>query len=72
MMGGFGLFGGLPMILVWLLPILLIVWLATSWLGDGSNGSGGKTALDFLKEAYARGEITRDEFLKKQIDIQKG
>ena len=72
MMGGFGLFGGLQMILVWLLPILLIVWLAKSWLGDGSNGSGGKTALDFLKEAYARGEITRDEFLKKQLDIQKG
>lgn len=31
--------------------------------------AGKKTALDFLKEAYARGEISRGEYLQKRDDL---
>lgn len=74
MMGSMGFLGGSSMILWWIIPILGIAWLAKSWLvPEGKSGAdGSRTAMDFLNEAYARGEISRDEFLKKQVDIQKG
>lgn len=72
--GGMGsLGGGLWMILVWGIPILLLV-LAGKYL-FGRFGSGqhtlpaGKNALDILKELYARGEIEREEFLRKRNDL---
>lgn len=34
-----------------------------------ADGAGKKTALDFLKEAYARGEISRGEYLQKRDDL---
>lgn len=33
------------------------------------DAGGKKTALDFLKEAYARGEISRGEYLQKRDDL---
>lgn len=30
-----------------------------------------KTALDLLDEAYARGEITREEYLRKREDLRR-
>jgi putative membrane protein len=67
-MGGM-LFGGLWMILVWLVPLLMIIVLLNFLLGkhfgkgELEAGPEQKTPLDILKEAYAyaRGEIGRDE-----------
>jgi len=73
-MGGM-LFGGLRMVLVWLIPILMIIALLKYLLGKPSDkgetepGPEQKTLLDILKEAYARGEIGRDEHLRKQQDL---
>lgn len=66
---GFGMIG---VVLFWVLVILGIVVLV-KWIGGASAGPGqspAKTALDILKERYARGEIGREEFEQKKRDIQ--
>lgn len=70
-MGGFG-FGGIFMILWWILIIVGIVALVKWMLGSpaSQSGSAGK-ALDILRERYARGEIDEQEFQKKKQDLSQ-
>ncbi|MEW5707470.1 SHOCT domain-containing protein [Pelomicrobium sp. G1] len=71
---GWGMgFGMISMVLFWVLVILGIVILV-KWIAAGSSSGGGsapreKTALDILKERYARGEIDREEFEQKKRDL---
>lgn len=69
---GVWMFGGwLGMLLIWLVPIILLL-AAIKYLTTGSkSGKHGKTSLEILEEAYARGEIGRDEFLQKRDDLKK-
>lgn len=73
--GGLMALGWVWMTLVWLIPILLLIALVKYLLGgpkaDRMLGNPGKTALEQLQESYARGEISREEFLQKQADLQK-
>ena len=65
---GFGMIG---MVLFWVLVILGIVVLVRR-VGGSSVSSGpppSKTALDILKERYARGEIDKQEFEEKKRDL---
>jgi putative membrane protein len=69
---GFGamLFGGLMMIAFWGGIIVLIV-LAVRWLGGGGSAhrnrpTEGRSALDILRERYARGEVDHDEFERRK------
>ena len=76
MMGdwGMGPFGMIVMLLFWVLIIVGIIFLVR-WLVKNagsrshSGASTGSQAMNILKERYARGEITRDEFesMKKEI-----
>jgi putative membrane protein len=70
---GWGMgFGMISMVLFWVLIILGIVILV-KWIAAGTSGAGqapAKTALDILKERYARGEIGREEFEQKKRDIE--
>lgn len=63
--------GWIFMVLLWGLVILgimaLVRWLAQPRPG----GTGEKTPLDILKERYARGEINREEFEQKRVDLEK-
>lgn len=68
---GHGFFGGGLMWLFWIVLIVLVVWGLSSMAGGSAprSGGGGKTALDILKERYARGDIDRDEFEQKKRDL---
>lgn len=69
--GGFG-FGGGFMILWWIVIIavvfMLVKWLVSSY---GTSGKSGRenTAMEILKERYARGEIDEQEFQKRKREL---
>ncbi|BAN36050.1 hypothetical protein SCD_n02242 [Sulfuricella denitrificans skB26] len=71
MTGGFG-FGGIFMILWWVLIIVgivaLVKWMVSSSRA-GSRSVGDSKALGILKERYARGEIDEQEFQKRKLDL---
>ncbi len=76
MMGawGMGWFGGIFMIVFWILVIVgvifLIKWLVQSTKAESSAiHSGSSRALDILRERYARGEIDKREFEEKKKDL---
>jgi putative membrane protein len=73
MMGdGFGHgIGGFWMALIWVVPLLLILWALVFRGRAGGTGTErrGKSALDALDEEYARGRIDRDEYLRRKQDL---
>lgn len=79
MLDGWGgmLFGGLWMLLIWgVLVLLFAALLKHLFVRPQETGGREKepdmhTPLDILKEAYARGEINREEFLQKRDDLQE-
>lgn len=70
---GWGWFG---MGLFWLVFILLVL-VAVKYLASKSAPRGDlprgvdKTATDYLDESYAKGEISREEFLQKREDLKR-
>lgn len=67
--GSWGIFGWTRMIF-WLTIIVLVATVFIRWVGgDIKNDVGGKSALDILKERYARGEITKKKFEEKKRDL---
>lgn len=66
-----GLGGGF-MWLFWVLLIIAIVWVLVTISGSRKEPSERqKTALEILKERYAKGEIDQQEFSQKRKDLDK-
>ena len=71
---GFGPFMMLPMIFIWLLIIVIGILLVRKlWREnhDKQVPTGSKTATDILKERYAKGEISKEEFEQIKKDIEQ-
>lgn len=69
--GGFYMgFGGIWMVLWWVLIIVGIV-LLVKWLAGDKNQPRDKTALEILKERYARGEIDQTEFDRMRGELER-
>ncbi len=79
---GFGwggmILGGLMMLLFWGVIIALIVLALRALSRSGSgrttppagpSGQAGDQALEILRERYARGEITKDEYTTMRQDL---
>ena len=68
--GGFAIFGGLLGLAFWILVIVAIVALVRG--SRPAAGASGGPAVHLLEERYARGEITREEFLERRTVLQEG
>ncbi len=64
---------GFGMLLFWGLLIVVLVMLAKSFMKTECTSGKQKdveSALDILKQRYARGEIEKDEFEQKKRDLE--
>lgn len=62
---GFG--GGIMMIVFWVLIFALVVWVMHE--AKGVHTRHGSQAMNILKERYAKGEISKEEFDEKKKDL---
>ncbi len=71
---GMGLGGGLVMVLFWIVLIVGAVWLARGFFPAGQQLSASSirsepSADEILKQRYARGEITKEQFEQMRRDL---
>jgi len=68
MWGAWGIGMMLIMLLFWGLVIVGLV-LGIRWLAGQNKETRSDSALEILRERYARGEINKDEFEAKKKDL---
>ncbi len=66
---GWWAFGGIFMILLWVGLIALLVWGVMKISKSGGTESK-KEPLDIVKERYAKGEISKEEFEQIKKDLK--
>lgn len=65
--GGYGMFGGLMMIVFWGV-IIALIFFAVRWFSEKERTSGSN-AHDILRDRFARGEIDEEEFRKRKAAL---
>ena len=69
-MFGWGIWGAFMMLIFWAVVIAFIIWIAREASGrHSSHGTRQDSALNILRERYAKGEISKEEFETKKEDI---
>jgi putative membrane protein len=68
--GGWGVVGGIFMIVLWAGLIALLVWGVMKISKSGGGGESKKEPMDIAKERYAKGEITKEEFEQIKKDLK--
>lgn len=58
------------MILFLVLMVIFIVWIVREISGKNTSSHSSSRASEILKERYAKGEITKEEFESKKKDLQ--
>ncbi len=71
---GMGLGGGLAMVFLWVVLIVGAVWLARGLFQNGQQPHVSSTRLEpsadeILKQRYARGEITKEQYEQIRRDL---
>ncbi len=72
MFGG-AMFGGIGMLLWWIALLVIVVAAARLfWSGGSARWCGlGASALDILKQRYAKGEINKQEFEERKATLMQ-
>jgi putative membrane protein len=70
MWGGGGMWFGPLWMIVWLGVFVAIIVVLLRWLGGADRSA--RRASDILDDRYARGEIDREEYMKRKHDIAGG
>jgi len=63
-------YGGGMMWIFWLLIIVALLWFVARATRRSDTPRQAISALEILKERYAKGEIEREEFQQKQKDLK--
>lgn len=66
----FSIIGPIFMLTFWVLVIVGIVVLIRWLINQSKSGVSGKMPLEILKERYAKGEISREEFERMSREIK--
>jgi putative membrane protein len=69
-MMGYGYGGGFMWLIIAVLVGVAIYFLLQRSKSKGSDGSDFQTPLDILKKRYAKGEIDKEEFVRKKKDLE--
>lgn len=68
-------FFGFWMMAFWLIILIVAAYLIYRLITAGSkipvSGAPGRTAEEILAERYARGELTREEYLRMRDDLKE-
>ncbi len=73
MWGGYGIIGDMIMFILWIMVIGAVIYFVVRYAGAGQcmpTARPHNSALDILKERYAKGEINKEEFEEKKKDLQ--
>lgn len=54
---------------LWIIVLVTVVILMFKLLDKQKNDTTGNSAMDILKERYAKGEIDKEEFEEKRKDL---
>ncbi|HEY0634916.1 MAG TPA: SHOCT domain-containing protein, partial [Gammaproteobacteria bacterium] len=68
---GWGWFGIPLMLLFWGVLIFAVIMLVRIWGRGRSGGSEGNRAIEILRERYARGEISLEEYEERKRNLEK-
>lgn len=67
---GMGLMGIIWWVLVVVAAVVVLRWLVPGLRAAAPRPTAGESALDLLKQRYARGEINGDEFARIKREIE--